>query len=48
MARILLIEDTEAVRGLFRAMLEQAGHVVHEAATGSEGSVSFATPRPMS
>ncbi len=37
MAQILLIEDTEAVRGLFRAILEQAGHVVREASTGSEG-----------
>jgi DNA-binding response OmpR family regulator len=37
MADILLIEDTEAVRGLFRAILEQAGHVVREASTGSEG-----------
>ena len=37
MAHILLIEDTEAVRGLFRAILEQAGYVVREASTGSEG-----------
>ena len=37
MAHILLIEDTEAVRGLFRAILEQAGHVTSEASAGSEG-----------
>ena len=37
MAHILLIEDTEAVRGLFRAILEQAGYLVREASTGSEG-----------
>ena len=37
MAHILLIEETEAVRGLFRGILEQAGYVVREASTGSEG-----------
>ena len=37
MVHILLIEDTEAVRGLFRAILEQAGYVVREASTGAEG-----------
>jgi CheY-like chemotaxis protein len=37
MASILIIEDTVAVRVLFRAILEQAGHVVCEASTGSEG-----------
>ena len=37
MVHILLIEDTEAVRGLFRTVLEQAGYVVHEASTGTEG-----------
>ena len=37
MASILIIEDTEAVRGLFRAILEQAGHVVREASHGVEG-----------
>ncbi len=36
-ARILLIDDTDAVRGLFRVVLEQAGHVVQEASNGSEG-----------
>ncbi|HMX90933.1 MAG TPA: response regulator [Nitrospira sp.] len=37
MVHILLIEDTEAVRGLFRAILEQVGYVVREASTGSAG-----------
>lgn len=37
MARILLIDDMDAVRGLFRAVLEQAGHVVQDACNGSEG-----------
>ena len=37
MARVLLIEDTEPVRGLFRAVLEQAGHAVGVAFNGSEG-----------
>ena len=37
MTHILLIEDTEAVRVMFRAILEQAGYVVREASTGSEG-----------
>jgi DNA-binding response OmpR family regulator len=35
--QVLLIEDIEAIRGLWRAILEQAGYVVHEASTGSEG-----------
>ena len=37
MPHILLIEDTEDVRGLLRAILEQAGYVVREASTGAEG-----------
>lgn len=37
MTHILLIEDTEVVRNLFRVFLEEAGHVVREASTGSEG-----------
>jgi CheY-like chemotaxis protein len=37
MVQILLIDDVESVRGLWRAILEQAGYVVHEASTGSEG-----------
>ena len=37
MVHILLIEDIEAVRDPFRVILEQAGYVVREASTGSEG-----------
>jgi len=37
MASILLIDDTEAVRGLFRTVLEQAGYTISEATTGREG-----------
>jgi CheY-like chemotaxis protein len=37
MASILIIDDMESVRGLFRDILQQAGHVVCEASTGSEG-----------
>jgi DNA-binding NarL/FixJ family response regulator len=36
MVRILLIEDTEAVRCVFRTILGQAGYVVREA-SGPEG-----------
>jgi DNA-binding response OmpR family regulator len=41
MAGILIVEDTAAVRGLFRTILEQAGHTVREASTGSEGIKLF-------
>ena len=37
MAQILLIDDTDPVRGMYRAVLEQAGHVVRQARDGSEG-----------
>src|SRR5687768_10311152 len=37
MVHILLIEDAEDIRGLFRTILEQAGHAVREASNGSEG-----------
>ncbi len=37
MARILLIEDYDLVRGLLRETLEFAGHTVIEARTGAEG-----------
>lgn len=35
--QILLIDDTEEVRRLFRMVLEQAGYAVREASSGSEG-----------
>ena len=41
MAHILLIEDSEVVRDLFRVFLEQPGYVVRAASTGSEGMRLF-------
>jgi CheY-like chemotaxis protein len=41
MARILLIEDDEAVRTLLRQTLTQSGHTVVEASTGREGLELF-------
>jgi DNA-binding response OmpR family regulator len=41
MASILLIEDDEAVRGLFRAILEPVGYLIQEASTGWEGIRRF-------
>lgn len=37
MARILLIDDEDAVRGLFAAILRQAGHTVDTAPDGKSG-----------
>ena len=37
MATILVIDDTEAVRSLFRTIIERAGHAVVEAVSGHEG-----------
>ena len=37
MARILVIDDEEMVRGMFRLALELGGHEVVEAADGEEG-----------
>lgn len=41
MASVLLIEDTVAVRVIFRAILESDGHCVREAADGMEGIHEF-------
>jgi CheY-like chemotaxis protein len=41
MASILLIEDDEAVRGIFRAILEPIGYCIQEASTGWEGIRRF-------
>ena len=37
MAGILIIQGKDAVRALFREILERAGHVVHEASEGLKG-----------
>ena len=41
MARILLIEDYDLIRGLLRETLEVAGHTVIDARNGHEGLVLF-------
>ena len=40
-ASILVIEDDDAVRGLFRAILEPVGYLIREASTGGEGMRRF-------
>jgi CheY-like chemotaxis protein len=40
-ASILVIEDDDAVRGLFRAILEPVGYLIAEASTGWEGIRRF-------
>lgn len=42
MARILVIDDEPVVRGLFRAVLEQDGHDVEEAADSAAGLAAYA------
>jgi len=37
MASILVIQDRDVVRALFREILERAGHFVHESAEGLKG-----------
>lgn len=37
MARILVIDDQEAIRALLRTMLENGGHEITEASNGREG-----------
>lgn len=41
MARVLVIDDDEAIRTLAKAMLSGVGHEVEEAADGSEGLRMF-------
>jgi len=45
-ARILIVDDEEAVRRNFRALLEDAGYVVVEGSTGVEGIAEYARQRP--
>lgn len=37
MARILLFDDDRELRGVVRTILEEAGHIVDDAANGDEG-----------
>lgn len=46
MARILLIEDEDDERALYRAQLESLGHVVMEAPNGKEGLKQFRLTAP--
>jgi CheY-like chemotaxis protein len=46
MALILLIDDDQQIRGIFRNTLERAGHQVREARTGQEGLRLFHQTRP--
>jgi DNA-binding response OmpR family regulator len=46
MARILVIEDEESVRKIYRDMLEHAGHEVIEARDGKEGGSLFRQTQP--
>ena len=41
MAKILVIDDDDATRGVLRELLEEEGHVVMEAADGSSGLQVF-------
>jgi CheY-like chemotaxis protein len=41
MARILVIDDDDAVRTMVVTALERAGHIVSEASTGLEGTRRF-------
>lgn len=44
-AEILLVEDDDMLRDAFRMLLENAGYVVHEAATAAQ-AIEAATARP--
>jgi len=44
--RIVLIEDNDDMRGIFREMLEQSGHHVKEARDGHEGVACILAERP--
>ncbi len=46
MARILVIEDEEDIRGLYKRLLKQAGHEVIEAADGDLGITLYRAEHP--
>lgn len=46
MAKIVIVDDSAYARRVHRAILERAGHVVVEAATGTAAIESFALERP--
>ena len=46
MARILLIDDSETQRAQVRALLENAGHGVMDAASGGEGMNKLISAQP--
>lgn len=46
MARILVIDDDQAIRGTIRKILERSGHEVREAEDGVEGLKLFREDRP--
>ena len=45
MARVLVIEDDEGMRGVIRRALELAGHTVYEGVDGADGFDSFLRQR---
>jgi len=46
MATILIVDDYSDIRTCLRTMLEQAGHVILEAASGQEALQTWNTTRP--
>jgi DNA-binding response OmpR family regulator len=46
MARILVIEDEEDIRGLYKRLLKQAGHEVIEAPDGDLGITLYRSEHP--
>ena len=46
MAKIMIVDDSAYARRVHRAMLERAGHVVIEAATGTTAIETFSLERP--
>src|SRR5689334_9094668 len=46
MAKIMIVDDSAYARRVHRAMLERAGHVVIEAATGTTAIETFSLEHP--